>query len=215
MEKIKINFSKSVADDRRQIVGLLTDAIDKQIEPEEDFNDSIRRISEYYENMTGYYPVISLSKDDIREVGYNPDELGPGDMRNFANHMPEENIMESYWVSLKYCIENNCQLPKLYTETDKIYEEYKQEQGSEPLYAEIWLEDKDYENLPRLVTVKLSLDVDEQEDEQVYMYFQGYADLKKWLYSTMEEDSNSEDIWCYDSPEQRIVFMDKLFVDEI
>lgn len=215
MKKIKINFSKYVADDRRHIAGLLTDAIDKLIEPEEDFNDAIRRISEHYENITGYYPVVSLSKDDIREVGYNPDELGPGDMRNFANHMPDESIMESYWVSLEYHAENDFNLPDLRTEIDSIYAAYKKASGREPLYAQIWLEDKDYNNLLRPVTVKLSLDVDEQEDEQVYMCFRGYADLKKWLYSTMEEDSNSEDIWCYDNPEQRIVFMDKLFVDEI
>lgn len=215
MKKIKINFSKYVADDRRQIAGLLKDAIDKLIEPDEDFDDAIRRISEHYENITGYYPVVSLSKDDIREVGYNPDELGPEDMRNFAGSMPKDSMMDSYWVSLEYHAENDFNLPELRTEIDSIYTAYKEASGREPLYAEIWLEDKGYNNQPWPVTVKLSLDVDEQEDEQVYMYFLGYADLKKWLYSTMEEDSNSEDIWCYDNPGHRIVFMDKLLVDEI
>lgn len=214
MKKIKINFSKYVADDRKQIATLLIDALNSLIEPQEDFTAAIRNISEYYEDETGYYPVVSLSKDDIREVGYNPDELGPDDMRNFVNNMSEESMMESYWISMKYHLETDCRLPKLYTEIDSLYESYKKETGKEPLYATIWLEDKGGNNLPWQDTVKLIQDVDESEDEKIFMYFQGYTDLKKWLYSTLEEDSRSEDIWCYENPQQRIEFFDKLLLDE-
>jgi hypothetical protein len=214
MEKIKVNFTKYVADERKQIATLLINALNSLIEPQEDFMSAIRSISEYYEDETGYYPVVSLSKDDMREAGYNPDELESDDMRNFADHMPKESMMDSYWVSLRYHIENDYQLPELHTEIDSLYEEYRKENGKEPLYATIWLEDKGYNNLPWQDTVKLTLDVDEREDEEIYMYFQGYADLKKWLYSTLEEDSNSEDIWCYENLQQRVEFFEKLLLDE-
>jgi len=214
MEKIKVNFTKYVADERKQIAVLLINALNNLIEPQEDFMSAIRSISEYFENETGYYPVVSLSKDDIRQVGFNPDELGFDDMRNFAGHMPQESMMDSYWVSLRYHIENDCQLPALHTEIDSLYEAYKKETGKEPLFATIWLEDKGYNNLPWQDTVKLTLDVDESEDEDIYMYFQGYWDMKRWLYSTLEENSISEDCWCYENPEQRIVFFDKLIMDE-
>lgn len=214
MKKVKFNFTKYVADDRVKIAHLLINALNSLVEPQEDFTVAIRNISEYYEVETGYYPVVSLSKDDMREVGYNPDELGPDDMRNFADHMPQESMMDSYWVSLKYHIENDYRLPELHTEIDSLYEAYKKETGKEPLYATIWLEDKGYNNLPWQDTVKLTQDVDESEDEDIYMYFRGYPDMRKWLYSTLEDDSISEDVWCYENPEQRIVFFDKLLLDE-
>lgn len=214
MEKIKINYSKYVADERKQIAALLINALNNLIESEEDFMAAVRSISEYYEDETGYYPVVSLSKDDMREVGFNPDGLGPEDMRNFANHMPEESMMDSYWVSLRYHIENDCQLPELHTEIDSLYETYKKEMGKEPLYATIWLEDKGGNNLPWQDTVKLTEDIVDGEDESIYMYFQGYVDMKRWLHSTLEDDSLSEDVWCYENPQQRIEFFDQLLLDD-
>lgn len=214
MKKVNINFTKYVADDRVKIAYLLIDALNSLIEPQEDFTAAIRNISEYYEDETGYYPVVSLSKDDIREVGFNPDELGPDDMQNFVNNMSEESIMESCWISMKYHLEIDCRLPKLHTETDRLYETYKMEIGKEPLYATIWLEDKGGNNLPWQETVKLTSDVDESEDEAIYMHFSGYEDLVRWLYSTLEEESRSEDIWCYENPQQRVAFFEKLLLDE-
>lgn len=214
MKKGKIDLSEDVADDRRHIAGLLTDALNSLAEPQEYFMAAIRKIVAYHEEETGCYPVVSLSKDDIREAGYNPDGLGPDDMRNIANHMPEENMMESYWVSLKYHIENDRRLPELRTEIDSLYEAYKEEAGKEPLYAEVWLEDKGYNNQPWPVAVKLSLDVDEQEDEQIYMNFSGFEEMKQWLFS-LEDDKNSDVDWCYDDPQHRIVFTDKLCPDGI
>ncbi|HML65258.1 MAG TPA: hypothetical protein PKC55_10540 [Dysgonomonas sp.] len=212
MEKIKIDFSECVADNRKQIATLLMDAIKNLTEPYQDLMAAIRRISDYYEDETGYYPVISLSKDDMREVGFNPDELGPDDMRNFVDHMPLDSMMDSYWVALKDYAKDDYELPELHTEIDSLYDAYKKEHVKEPLYATIWLEDKGYNNLPWQDTVKLTLD--EDEDEKIYMYFQGYADLKDWLYSTLREDSNSEDSWCYENPQHRIEFFDQLLLDD-
>lgn len=208
MKKIKFSFSKYVADDRQQIANLLIDAIHYLIEPDEDFNDSIRKISEYYENMMDCFPVIALSKDDMREAGFNPDNLTDNEMRSFALGMPTDSIMDSYYASLRYHAENDFILPKLHTEMDSLYEKYKKETGKVPLYARIWLEDRGFNNLPWQETVKLTKDVVENED--IYMHFQGYIELKEWLHSTLEADSNSEDVWCYENPEQRIQFMSEI-----
>ncbi|GAB6119003.1 hypothetical protein [Dysgonomonas termitidis] len=115
---------------------------------------------------------------------------------------------------MKYHIENECKLPELRTEMDSLYEAYKKENGKEPLYAIVWLENRICYDLQWPATVKLVQEVDEKEDEQIYMNFDGYADLKKWLYSTLEEDSDSEDIWRYENTEYRIEFMDRLLIDD-
>jgi|GEM_PF-2328189 len=215
MKKIKIHFSKYVAGERKDIAGLLLNAVNSLVESEENFLEAIRQVVEYYEDETGCYPLISFCKDDLREAGFNPDSLSNDDMRNFANKMSTEDMMDPFWFALAYAAENDIRLPELRTEIDSLYETYKREYGEEPLYATIWLEDRDVNNGSWPETVKLTLDVVEQEDDRIYMYFDGYSDLKEWLYSTLDDNSLSEDCWCYGSPEQRIVFTDKLCSDEI
>lgn len=207
-------MSKDVADDRRHIAGLLTDALNSLAEPQEDFMAAIRKIAAYHEEETGYYPVLAISKDDIRSKGFNPDRLGPEEMRGFENAFANDAcLMNAYWDIVSQ-VSEALNLPEPCTELDSLYEEYKKEAGKEPLYAEVWLEDKGYNNLPWPVAVKLSLDVDEQEDEQIYMNFSGFEDMKQWLFS-LEDDKNSDVDWCYDDPQHRIVFTDKLCPDGI
>lgn len=165
MEKINISFSNYVQNDRKKIALLLKKVISSLIEDKTDFMETIRNIAEYYENLTGYYPVLSLGKDDIREAGYNPDTLSHDDMRNISDNMPQDSMMDSFWVSLKYYLAEEYKLPELRTEMDSIYEEYKREYGKEPLYATIWLEDKGHNNLPWQETIKLSSDIVDKEDD--------------------------------------------------
>jgi hypothetical protein len=214
MEKVKIHFSKYVASDRTDIAGLLLNAVSSLVESEEDFLEAIRQVVRYYEERTGYYSVLAVSKDDIRYKGFNPDRLGPEEMRRFEDEFANNDfLMDTYWYIVEQ-VSEELELPELRTEIDGIYAAYKEENGREPLYAEIRLEDKGYNNLPRPVTVKLTEDVDEQEDEHIYMSFSGFEELRQWLFS-LEGDKNSEDAWCYDSTEQQIVFTDKLCPDEI
>lgn len=214
MEKGKIDLSKDVAAGRRHIAGLLAEALNSLNEPREDFMDALRNITAYYEDKTGYYPVLVISKDDICHKGFNPGRLSPEEMRSFEDAFADDAcLMNAYWDIVSQ-VSQALNLPELRTEIDSLYEAYRKEAGKEPSYAGVWLEDKGYNNLPWAVNVKLSLVVDEREDEQIYMYFQGYADLKKWLYSTLREDSNSEDVWCYENPGHRIVFYDKLLLDD-
>lgn len=62
MEKIKIDFSKYVTDDRTPIADLLLNAINCLIEPQEDFTAAIRQIAEYHENLTGDFPVLTVKQ---------------------------------------------------------------------------------------------------------------------------------------------------------
>jgi hypothetical protein len=207
---VEIYIDKEIDAGRLKIAQLLEEAADSLMASDADLMEPLRKISRYYEEETGCYPGLAISKDDIRREGFNPDRLSAEEMRSFENEFSEDlSIMDAYWDIVER-VSRDLGLPELRTETGRIYEEYKKVNGREPLYATIWLEDRGYNNLPRPETVKLSLDVDESEDEQVYMNFRGYADMKEWLYSTLEEDSKSEDAWCYETPEHRIEFFDKL-----
>jgi hypothetical protein len=214
MKKVKkaveIYIDEEIDEKRLKIAHLLKEAVSSVRAPDADLMEALRKISRYYEEESGCYPVLAISKDDIRREGFNPDRLSAEEMRSYENEFSEDlSIMDAYWDIVER-VSRDLGLPGLRTETGRIYEEYKKTNGREPLYATIWLEDRGYNNLPRPETVKLSLDVDESEDEQVYMNFREYADMKEWLYSTLEDDSESEDAWCYETPEHRIEFFDKL-----
>ncbi len=214
MKKVKkaveIYIDEEIDARRLKIAQLLKEAASSLRTSDADLMEPLRKIFRYYEEETGCYPVLAVSKDDIRNMGFNPDRLSAAEMRGYENEFSEDaSIMNAYW-DIVGRVSRDLGLPGLRTETGRIYEEYKKANGREPLYAIIWLEDRGYNNLPRPETVKLSLDVDESEDEQVYMNFRGYTDMEEWLYSTLEEDSNSEDAWCYETPEHRIEFFDKL-----
>lgn len=199
MKKIEINYSKYISDDRKEIADLFINAINNLTEEQSDFGNAIQAIVKYHETMSDSYSVISLSKDDIRNKGYNPNQLTDENMRNFAKEMHTDDLSESFWFALDSIAEEK-QLPELRTEIDDLYNEWP----FEPSYAIIWMEDRGYNNQPWKVTVKLTKDIEENQD--IYMYFNGYNDLKAWLYSTLEEDSISEDCWCYDSLEHRVLF---------
>ena len=209
MQKVAINFSKYIADDRKQIADMLIQAINYLIEDDSALMDAMLNISEYYEDRLGSYPVVFLSKDDIRDKGYNPAGLTNEDMRNLAQKMHTDDLGESFWYALESTAEE-MQLPELRTEIDDLYNEYVLENSKKPLFADIWMEDAGGNNQPWRETVKLSLDVYPEEDEEIYMYFNGYDELKGWLYGTLNEDNKDSDRWCYDEPQHRIVFYSSL-----
>ncbi|WP_165044946.1 hypothetical protein [Dysgonomonas sp. ZJ709] len=211
MKTLNINSPAVIPEDRIAIARLLKNAVNNLCEADDSiFMKAIKQIVEYHENSEGEFPILTISRDDICQKGFNPHNLSDDQMRNFANEMSTEDLMESFWFALEYVAENDLQLPELRTEIDMLYEDYKKEFCLEPNYATIWLEDKEGNNLPGKEIVKLNLEVVEKEDEQIYMNFDGFNDFKNWLFSILEQDSESEDTWSYDYPEHRIQFFDTL-----
>lgn len=64
---------------------------------------------------------------------------------------------------------------------DKLYGDFCAEHGTEPLYAQCeisWKKRFDFYADPESVTIKLSADVDEATDEQIFFYCWNIEDLK-------------------------------------
>ena len=57
------------------------------------------------ENKKEYFNVISLSREDFKEVGYNADKLTDAQMEKIANRIGEV-CMEHFWASLEWWGEN-------------------------------------------------------------------------------------------------------------
>lgn len=63
---------------------------------------------------------------------------------------------------------------------DKLYSEFCAEHGTEPLYAKCeisWKDSIDFYASPEFVTIKLSANVDEATDEQIFFYCDGIGQL--------------------------------------
>lgn len=53
------------------------------------------------ENVKEYFDVISLSREDFRELGFNANDLTDGQMQRIANKVADA-CMEQFWESLRY-----------------------------------------------------------------------------------------------------------------
>lgn len=104
MKKTTINFSKYIADDRQHIADLLFKAVNNLIEDDTDLMEAIRNISEYLEEQEDCFPVVTVSRDDIRNIGYNPAHLTNEQMRNLAKETYTDDLGDSFWHALRYTV---------------------------------------------------------------------------------------------------------------
>lgn len=178
-------------------------------EPDEILIVALREIADYYETLTGLYSVQTIGKDDIRNQGFSPHTLTTEQMREFAGKVTEIITIDSFWEAVDRVSEEYFELPELRLEIESRYNDFIKQYGRPPLYVSVCLEDKSYDNQPWRETLKLSLDIKEGEDDKIYMYFNGFEDMKTWLWS-LENDEMSDNVWCYDSPQHQIEFFDEL-----
>lgn len=81
---------------------------DVTLEPEPDTAADWRRAGE----KEGFFHITSMSREDIKAVGYDPSAMTDDELRRMAEKIGDDIVGNQYWVSLKeYCAWNN--IPKL------------------------------------------------------------------------------------------------------
>jgi hypothetical protein len=61
--------------------------------------------------MTGYFPITSVSREDLEGIGYNTKKVEDGTMKQLASKMADAYCDGGYWIDLPI-IADHLEIPK-------------------------------------------------------------------------------------------------------
>ena len=95
------------------------------------------------------FPISCLSRDDLHEIGYNPDKLTDEQMGVLAEKLGEDYCEQLFWISLE-SMANRLEIPKKSVDAH-IRDKYKEIEGDdEPHFATVIIRYKNDDSIERV-----------------------------------------------------------------